>query len=149
MRMRTPLLLLALAAAPALADGLHEVSRDGRKTEYDGSLSLSGRFEHRQDAETLDWRGDRICFFPDAAAAAQLPDAAAGRKLWFCFSNNRTAAEQLHLAQVAPAGTCGVTGTATVAISHYVAESGSGDIYDEAWLDHVDRLGDTQPLRCQ
>ena len=152
MMLRKPvvMMLLLAVAAPAAADGFRVVGQEGRKTEYEGTLSLSGRFERRQDAETLDWRGDRVCFYPDPAALSLLPhDAGSKRSAWFCFSNHRAAAEQLHLAGQLPAGSCGLTGTATVEISHYIAESGAGDIYDEAWLDHVDHLGDTKPLRCQ
>lgn len=145
---RFPLFCLTLlAAAPVLADGFHEVDRDGRLTEYEGSLRLSGRFEHRQDAETLDWRGDRICFYPDAAAAAQLPGAAAGAPRFFCFSNDRAAGGMLHVAALPPAGSCGVAGTATVTISKYTVESGD-NVFDQAWLDHVDKLGGASPLAC-
>jgi hypothetical protein len=140
--------LSAVISAPAMADGFKLVSRDGRLAEYEGTLSLSGRFERRQDAETLDWRGDRICFFPDASAAAQLPREGAARKgAWFCFANNKAATQQLRIAATQP-GSCGVTGTATVAISHYVAENGTGETIDQAWLDKVVQQGPTSPLRC-
>lgn len=144
------LLCVLLASGTAIADNLKIVNRDGRQTEYEGSLSVSGRFERRQDAETLDWRGDRVCFYPDAAGLGALPREAAGkRSVWFCFSNHRAATEQLHLAAAPQPGSCGVTGTATVSISHYVADSGnSGDIFDQAWLDKVVQQGPTSPLRC-
>jgi hypothetical protein len=50
-------------------------NRDGRYVEYQGALTLNGRFERLQDSITLDWRGDRVCFFPDAAQAKLLPRA--------------------------------------------------------------------------
>lgn len=146
---KLPLLCVALLlSGTALADGFRLLNRDGRQAEYEGTLSVSGRFERRQDAETLDWRGDRVCFYPDAAAAAKLPrDAASKSNNSFCFSNHRAATEKLQLAAVPAAGSCGVVGTATVAISHYVLESG-GDVFDQAWLDRVEKQGPSTPLRC-
>lgn len=138
-----------LFSTSALADAFTFVSRDGRQAEYSGSASVSGRFERRQDAETLDWRGDRICFFPDAETRRQLPADALSRSTpRFCFSNHRAAATQLRLAAAPAAGSCGVTGTATVSISRYVVESGSGDLFDQAWLDKVLQQGPVSPLGC-
>lgn len=134
-----------MLSSPVMADGFKLVSRDGRIAEYEGTLSLSGRFERRQDAETLDWRGDRVCFFPDAAAAGQLPGSK--KAAMFCFSNHRAAMQQLSLASSQP-GSCGTTGTATVAISHYVAENGAGETIDQAWLDKVVQQGPVSPIRC-
>jgi hypothetical protein len=142
-------LCILLVSAPALADGFRFVERDGRQAEYEGSLKMSGHFERRLDAETLDWRGDRICFYPDNAALAKLPnDAVAKANSSFCFSNHRTATEQLHVAVVSPtASGCGVSGTATIQVSHYIVESGG--TFDQAALDRVDSLGTTTTLRCQ
>ena len=143
------LLCVVFLSSPVLADGFKLVSRDERHAEYEGSLSLSGRFERRQDAETLDWRGDRVCFFPEGAAASQLPyEAAKKRAAWFCFSNHNSATQQLRLAAQPQPGSCGVSGTATVAISRYVAENGLGETIDQAWLDKVVQQGPTTPLRC-
>jgi len=142
------LFCLALFSAPAFADGFKLVSREGRQAEYEGTLSLSGRFERRQDAETLDWRGDRVCFFPDAQALSQLPREGGKKGAWFCFSNHRAAMQQLSLASASQPGSCGVTGTATVAISHYTAENGTGETIDQAWLDKVVQQGPVSPIRC-
>ncbi len=140
------LFCVVLFSTPVLADGFKLVSRDGRQAEYEGTLNLSGRFERRQDAETLDWRGDRVCFFPEAAAAGLLPgNKKAGM---FCFSNHRAAMQQLSLVTTAQPGSCGVTGTATVAISRYMAEAGSGETIDQAWLDKVVQQGPVSPIRC-
>ncbi len=141
------LFCVVLFSTPVLADGFKLVSRDGRQAEYEGSLSLSGRFERRQDAETLDWRGDRVCFFPDAQAAGQLPGGKSGGM--FCFSNSRAAMQQFSLASASqPPGSCGVTGVATVAISHYMAETGVGETIDQAWLEKVEQQGPVAPIRC-
>lgn len=136
-----------MLSSTALADGLTLVSREGRQAEYSGTVSLSGRFERRQDAETLDWRGDRVCFYPDAAGVKQLPSNS-NRTVWFCFSNHRAATQLLSLAPTPPTGSCGVTGTATVAISRYTAEGGTAEVFDQAWLDKVLQQGPTSPLRC-
>ena len=141
-------LLALVASAPLHADGFRLVSREGRQVEYEGSVSLKGRFERRQDAETLVWRGDRVCFTPDAASAAQLPPAeTATARRFFCFSNHRNALEQLHIAALPPAGSCGVSGIATVVVSHYTVEKGE-NVFDQAWLDRVDAPGTLTPLPC-
>lgn len=145
MQMRTPFLVLAslLLAAPALAD-FKLVNRDGRYAEYDGTLTLGGRFERRQDAETLDWRGDRVCFFPEAEAVKKLPRSFPTNKpAMFCFSNSRSAVALLKLPAVPATGFCGFSGTATVTISRYVVENGIGETYDLAMLGQV---ADVSPL---
>lgn len=144
-------LLLSLPSCSlALADDFRLVSQEGRMSEYEGRLSLSGRFERRQDAETLVWRGDRICFFPEAAARARLPGAtganAQGEPRFFCFSNHNAAARQFRLAALPPAGSCGVAGQATVVISKYTVEA--DNLFDQAWLESVAMLGETAPLAC-
>lgn len=137
-------------SATAFADSTFTlVNRDGRQAEYTGVANISGRFERRQDAETLDWRGDRICFYPDAETRKILPEEAQSHQnLRFCFSNHRAAAVQLKLAGQPTPGNCGFTGTATVAISRYVVESGDGDLYDQAWLDKVMQQGPVSNIRC-
>ncbi|MGH8491485.1 MAG: hypothetical protein ACRERR_00025 [Moraxellaceae bacterium] len=141
------LFCVVLFSTSALADGFKLVSRDGRQAEYEGSLSLSGRFERRQDAETLDWRGDRVCFFPEAQAVGLLPRDGGKKGAWFCFSNHSAATQQLRVAATQP-GSCGAGGTATVAISHYVAETGVGETIDQAWLEKVVQQGPVTPIRC-
>jgi hypothetical protein len=146
---RTAFLMMALALSTgARADGLRQVSSEGRLVEYEGSLTLAGRFERRQDAETLVWQGDRVCFRPDAGSARLLPPAggkAATRLL--CFSNHRGALEQLHLAALPPAGSCGTAGPATVVVTRYTVEQGD-NTFDQAWLDRVERAGPVTPLAC-
>lgn len=141
--------LLALAVSvPALAADFRLVSREGRIAEYEGSVTLSGRVERRQDDETLVWRGDRVCFAPDAASTARLPPAPgkAGARL-FCFSNNRSAADLLKMPATPPAGACGVAGAATVVVSRYTVESGE-NVFDQAWLERVEKLAPLAPLAC-
>ena len=148
--MRTTLVLALglLFSTPLLADGFRLVGREGRLTEYEGSVSLSGRLERRQDAETLVWRGDRVCFTPDAASASRLPPAAGqAANRFFCFSNNRSAAGLLGIPAQPPAGSCGVTGAATVLVSRYTVESGE-NVFDQAWLDRVEKPGALTPLAC-
>lgn len=145
MQMRTPFLALigVMLAAPALAD-FKLVNRDGRYAEYEGTLTLGGRFERRQDAETLDWRGDRVCFFPEAEAVKKLPRSFPTNKpAMFCFSNSRSAVSLLKLPAVPATGFCGFSGTATVTISRYVVENGIGETYDLAMLGQV---ADVSPL---
>lgn len=146
MRLRnfSPLLLLAVATF-AEADGFRLANREGRLTEYSGMATLNGRFERRQDAETLVWRGDRICFWPDGEGAAKLPGEQREER-YFCFSNHSGALAKLKLPALPQEGHCGVAGTARVAISRFVVETGNA--FDEAWLDRVDELGPPSPLPC-
>lgn len=143
-------MLAAIAVTPVWAEGFREVSREGRLTEYEGQLSLSGRFERRQDAETLVWRGDRVCFFPDAPVAAKLPvpavTSSGDNPRFFCFSNHRAALDKFQLAALPPAGSCGVGGKASVVISRYTVES--GNVFDQAWLDSVQKVDGKTPLAC-
>lgn len=142
------LCFLGLLSAFAGADGFRQLDSEGRMTNYEGTMTVSGRFEHRQDAETLSWRGDRVCFYPDAAALAKLPQVSAGKNNpFFCFSNHRAALEKLQLAAVPAPGLCGEAGTATVAISRYIVESGK-DVFDQAWLDRLEKQGSKTTLRC-
>lgn len=148
MRIFPVALLALLASAPLHADGFRLASREGRMAEYEGTVTLSGRYERRQDAETLVWRGDRVCFTPDAASASRLPPAEGTvATRFFCFSNSRTALDQFHIAALPPAGSCGVAGTATVVVSHYMVEKGE-NVFDQAWLDRVDKPGPVAPLPC-
>jgi hypothetical protein len=146
---RAILSALVLFSAPAWADGFRLVSKETGKAEYEGNVTVTGRFERRQDAETLDWRGDRVCFFADAASQASLPGNN-GRVNGFCFSNHSAAAQLLKLSAMPTSGSCGAQGTATVSISRYVAEmtAKGREIFDQAQLDRVLTQGPTTPLRC-
>lgn len=149
--MRKMLLLLVgmSLAAPVLADVFREVSRDGRYVEYQGDMSLNGRFERLQDSITLDWRGDRVCFFPEPAQAKQLPHAFPTNKpAMFCFSNTRFAIASLGLPAQPPSGACGMVGNATVNISRYVVENGMGETYDLATLVKADNVSPLKTVAC-
>lgn len=143
------MVLAASLATPVIASGFREVSRDGRYVEYQGSLTLGGRFERLQDSITLDWRGDRVCFFPTAAQVKQLPRAfAASKPAMFCFNNTRAAIQALGLPPQPPAGACGMAGTATVSISRYVVENGMGETYDLATLVKAENVSPLNPVAC-
>lgn len=138
-----------LLTAPVMANPFKEVSRDGRYVEYQGELSLKGRFDRLQDSVTLDWRGDRVCFFPEAEYARQLPRAFSSSKpAMFCFGNTRTAIAALGLPPQPPAGACGMTGTATVSISRYVVENGMGETYDLATLVKAANMSPLKTVAC-
>jgi hypothetical protein len=140
------LLMLLTLAGFARADGFRVANQEGRMTEYSGMLTLSGRFERRQDAETLVWRGDRICFYPDAQFLGQLPGDKKKDDRYFCFSNHTGALGKLRLSALPPTGSCGVAGTAKVSISRFIVERGNP--FDQAWLDRVEELGGSSPLPC-
>lgn len=149
--MRKAILLVVglVLAAPVMANPFKEVGRDGRYVEYQGELTLKGRFERLQDSITLDWRGDRVCFFPDAESTRQLPRAFSSSKpAMFCFANTRGAIAQLGLPSAPAAGACGMTGTASVSISRYVVENGMGETYDLATLTKAANVSPLKTVAC-
>lgn len=149
-RKKWSLLCAILLVSPVLASDFKLVSRDGRLAEYSGSSTLSGSFERRQDAESLDWRGDRVCFQPDAVSLRKLPYDALTRKVTvICFANHRTALKLLELPARSADGSCGTKGKATINISRYTVESGEGEIYDLAWLDGVESKSAVESIACK
>lgn len=141
--------LVSWSSSAAGAEAFKLVTQEGRYSEYEGSLTLNGRFERRQDAESLEWRGDRVCFFPEAAGVKQLPGKFDTKKpAMFCFTNTRTVIAMLKLPPQPPVGACGVNGTARVRISRYVVESGTGETYDLATLDNVSAFSAPSALSC-
>ncbi|MDP2229006.1 MAG: hypothetical protein Q8J78_16195 [Moraxellaceae bacterium] len=151
MKMRNVLLssVALVLALPVQADTFKLVNRDGRYAEYEGTMVMTGRFERRQDAETLDWRGDRVCFFPEAADVKKLPRVFDSRPPMFCFSNSRSAVTQLQLPAQPPAGSCGIGGRATVNISRYIVENGVGETYDMAMLNQVSDVTPLTAVPCK
>lgn len=139
------LLSLLSAASLAEADGFRLANQEGRMTEYSGMLTLTGRYERRQDAETLVWRGDRICFYPDAEYVGKLPGTKKDER-FFCFSNHTGALVKLKLPAVPPEGSCGMVGTAKVVISRYVVEKGNP--FDQAWLDRAEEASEATLEPC-
>jgi hypothetical protein len=100
------------------------------------SVELSGRYEYRTDAESLDTIGDAVCFFPDPASAARVPrPPLAPRTVWFCFSATSHARAALAIPEAS--SPCGYEGTAKVRVSNYKAYLGEGDGHDVADLIQV------------
>jgi hypothetical protein len=82
-----------------------------------GPVELSGRYEYRTDAESLNIVGDAVCFFPDSASIARVPrPQLIKRTLWFCFSATPQARAALGIEE-APSP-CGITGAARVIVSN-------------------------------
>ncbi|MCD6060777.1 MAG: hypothetical protein K0R03_1912 [Moraxellaceae bacterium] len=140
------LVLLLSVAELAQAEGFRLANQEGRMTEYSGMLTLTGRFERRQDAETLVWRGDRVCFWPDAEFLDQLPGNKKSDERFFCFSNHTGSLAKLKLPSLPPQGSCGMAGKAKVVISRYVVERGNA--FDQAWLDRAEDVGAPTLLPC-
>lgn len=138
---------LCLGASLVQAAPFKAMNAEGRITEYEGSVSVSGRFERKQDSETLVWRGDRVCFFPDAADQIKLPVSKKADR-FFCFSNHQSSVVKLGLPAEPPKGFCGMGATATVTISRYMMEVGT-DVYDQAWLDKVEKAAALAPIKCK
>ena len=64
--------VVVVLLALALATGVSMTSLAGPD-----SVELSGRYEYRTDAESLNIIGDAVCFFPDTASTERVPRAAA------------------------------------------------------------------------
>jgi hypothetical protein len=99
-------------------------------------VALTGRYEYRTDAESLNIIGDAVCFFPDAASIASVPrPRLTNRTLWFCFS--ATDAARAALAIPKAPSPCGYTGIGKVIVSNYQPYLGEGDGHDVAQLVRV------------
>jgi hypothetical protein len=114
---------------------LRKSNRDGRYVEYQGELTLSGRFERLQDSITLDWRGDRVCFFPEAAQAKLLPRVLPPTSLPCSVSTIRARPSVFGLPPQPPGRGVWHDRNGHGGISRYVVENGMGETYDlgHAW----------------
>jgi hypothetical protein len=113
---------------------------------YAGTVVLSGTYERRLDPTTRELLGEQVCFFPDAASRDLVPrEEGDTRAPWFCFSDRDRAVRLLSLP---PEGGCGHFGTATVAVSHYVADRAESEVFDTAKLDRVLTASRPEPFSC-
>ena len=107
------------------------------------SVEVSGRYEYRTDAQSMDILGDVVCFFPDEASVSKVPRSPrAKRTLWFCFSAESGARSALGIPVTS--SSCGYAGTARVGISSYRPYLGEGDDHDVADLVRV--IDSTRPV---
>jgi hypothetical protein len=141
-------LLAACAAGSAepRAEPWRRVAQSGERVSYAGSVVLSGTYERRLDSTTRELLGVQVCFVPDAESKGLVPREQGDARLpWFCFSDPQRAALLLAL----PAeGGCGHFGTATVAVSHYVADRAESTVFDTAQLERVLTASRPEPLSC-
>ena len=99
-------------------------------------VELSGRYEYRTDAESLNIIGDAVCFFPDPASISKVPRSPPPKRtLWFCFSATPHALAALAIP--ATPSRCGYTGAGRVIVRNYKPYLGEGDGHDVADLVRV------------
>ena len=141
--------LIAASAAHSAeprAGTWRRVGQSGHLVSYAGTIVLSGTYERRLDPTTRSLQGDQVCFVPDANSKDLVPrEEGDNRTPWFCFSNRDRA---VHLLSLPTQGGCGHFGTATVAISHYVANRAEATVFDTAKLDRVLTASQPEPLSC-
>jgi hypothetical protein len=107
--------------------------------------TLSGHYEYRTDAESLEILGDLVCFYPNAQSAKLLPRPHTKLKSpWFCF-NNSGAKALLGIQH----RSCGAAGTATVIVSGYKAYLGEGGGFDTAALQSVKSHSNKKIIACK
>lgn len=141
--------LMLSACHGAASQALTRTRRDGARVYAEGTLRLSGNYVRRQDATTLELQGDQLCFHPDQASAHLIPRGSEDqRSAWFCFSNRERALALLAVPTSAPEGSCGVAGTATILVSHYMVDRAETAAFDTAQLDEVTQASAPAPLEC-
>ncbi|WP_148042270.1 hypothetical protein [Pseudomethylobacillus aquaticus] len=114
------------------------------------TITLSGRFEYRTDPISLDIIGRQVCFFPTEHSAHLVPRPRGDNRLpWFCFSNSAAAAKMLGFRLTVSTDACGVSGSATLTVSHYVAYPEEGDGNDVATLNFVQKKTKPEPIPCE
>ncbi len=134
--------VVVVLLALALATGVSMTSLAGPD-----SVELSGQYEYRTDAESLNIIGDAVCFFPDPASIERVPRARPlGRTLWFCFSGTPRARAALAIPD-APSP-CGYRGNGKVIVSNYKPYLGEGDGHDVADLERVISSELPQKIPC-
>ncbi len=134
--LRFPLLLFALGLLSVVSLAAND------------PVEVSGRYEYRTDAESLNIVGDAVCFFPDSTSIKRVPrPSLTGRTLWFCFSSTSHAHAVLGIPE-APSP-CGYTGAGKVIVSNYKPYLGEGDGHDVADLVRVISSEPPKKIRCK
>lgn len=113
------------------------------------TLAVSGRFEYRTDAESLEIIGDVVCFYPSPSSSWVLPRPKSDKRLsWFCFTNIISSKKLLGIRVPPGKAACGVTGKASIQISNYAPYLGEGDGVDTARLVSVGNSSSAEVLPC-
>lgn len=114
------------------------------------NLTLSGRFEHRTDPESLDMYQNLVCFYPSPESAKLLPRPENdGRLAWFCFKNDEASKTLLGIPQKEVKNSCGYEGEAIVQVEKYAAYLGEGDGFDVALLQSASNISELKSLPCE
>jgi hypothetical protein len=115
----------------------------------DTSLLLTGRYEYRTDAESLEMLSGLVCFYPNKDSGKLLPRPPTDKRLsWFCFTNIKQSKRLLGI-PLSTSINCGLTGTATVHVNGYEAYLGESDGFDTAALQSVKGNSNAKIISCK
>lgn len=138
-------LLTVLAAVSASA-----VSTVTNASLAANEISVSGRYEYRTDAQSLEMLGDMPCFYPGPESAKLLPRPAGDKRLaWFCFKNKEESKKLLNIPEQIKGKNCGISGQAVLKVANYVSYNGEGDGVDTAVLVTVTEKSAPRKLACK
>jgi hypothetical protein len=124
---------------------LKKISEGKRYTNYEGSITISGRYAEYNPETML---GGYLCFTPDDKTGYLIPrepdfwgpDQPDTREPWFCFADQTGAKKLFGINDKAifqgDNPEC-VSGPATVTVSHYVTDKLESETFDKAQLDKV------------
>jgi|GEM_PF-2192976 len=124
---------------------LKKISKGERYTSYEGSITVSGRYEEYNPETML---GGILCFSADKKTGYLVPrepdfwgpGEPDTRNPWFCFSDQAEAKKLFGINDKAifqdKTVEC-VSGPATVTVSHYVTDKLESETYDKAQLDKI------------
>lgn len=132
---------------------LKKVSRGERYTSYEGSITVSGRYEEFNPDTML---GGGLCFTADEKTGYLIPrepdfwgpGEPDTRNPWFCFSNQAAAKKTLGVDDkkiFADKTVDCFSGPATVTVSRYVTDKLESETSDKAQLDKVISSGKYSP----
>jgi uncharacterized protein YecT (DUF1311 family) len=116
----------------------------------ESAINLSGKYELRTDADSMDIIGDFVCFYPDAASAKLLPRPVKDTRIpWLCFNNSVEAKKLLNIPAKQAKSSCGSFGEALVKVHNYKVAGEEGEQFDTATLVLVKNNRNKKTISCQ
>lgn len=110
---------------------------------------FEGQYEYRSDTESLEMRGEQVCFFPSKPSSKNISRPVGDNRIpWFCFTNSKQAAQLFGFELNDKSNKCGFNGNAMIRISNYKRYTGEGDDNDVAKLDSVLKSSKPVSLPC-
>ena len=102
------------------------------------TYTVSGTYTYYSSEESLDMIGDVVCFEPDKASFAAMPQQAVrkskrnGTALWFCFHSGIDAKKAFGITKIKPE--CTYEGRATISFNKFWLYTEEGDDHSAASL---------------